>query len=318
MNFKRVISILLALCLIMTIAVGCGGDTTGNQGENSQTANTSEDGNEKEQTSNKGDSTSTEKKMIKSKDKIRVLCIGHSFSNNSTQYASQMVADFGGDLEISSLYYAGCTLDQHYDFYNNDEAVFQLYTNGYQVTNEPVTSKWVLENHEYDYITFQGHSVSMDDIATFDKLVPLYEIVKRHQPNAKFMIHQTWSLCWRRNVGKYPAKNMGRDQFEKVEANFKIASERLGNVPIVPVGEAVQLAKEEYGFTNDFDKVTSIYADEVSHLSEKGRYLAACVWAQFMYKDEIDVRQNTYLGSGVTKEESQKLAEVAYKVVMGE
>ncbi len=326
MNFKRIISIILAVCLIMTIAVGCGGDTAGTQGDNSQSTGTTgtneqtnEGGNEKEQSSDKGDSTSTEKKMIKSKDKIKVLVIGHSFSNNSTQYASQMVADFGGDLEISSLYYAGCTLEQHYDFYNNNEAVFQLYTNGYLVTQELVTSKWVLENHEYDYIAFQGHSVNMDDIETFDKLVPLYEIVKRHQPNAKFMIHQTWSLCWRRNAGRgYSAKLLGRDQFEKVEANFKIASERLGNVPIVPVGEAVQLAKEEYGFTNDYDKVTSIYADEVSHLSEKGRYLAACVWAQFMYKDEIDVRQNTYLGSGVNNEERQKLAEVAYKIVMGE
>ncbi len=302
MNFKRIISLVLAICLIMGIAVGCGGNTADTPNDDTSGAANVDD-------------TSNEKKMIKNKDTIKVLVIGHSFSNNSTQYASQMVADFGGSLEISSLYYAGCTLEQHYDFYNNDEAVFQLFTNGYQVTKEPVTSKWVLENHEYDYIAFQGHSVSMDEIETFDKLVPLYEKVKAHQPNAQFMIHQTWSLCWRRNSGKYPAKNIGRDQFDKVEANFKIASERLGGVPIVPVGEAVQIAKEDYGFTNDYDKVTSIYADEVSHLSERGRYLAACVWAQFMYKDEIDVRQTGYTG-GVTRADAEKLAEVAYKVVM--
>ncbi len=302
MNFKRIISIILAVCLIMTIAVGCGGNSTDTPSENTQ-----------------GESSGAEenaKKMIKSKEKIKVLVIGHSFSNNSTQYASQMVADFGGDLEISSLYYAGCTLEQHYNFYTNNEAVFQLFTNGYQVTTEPVTSKWVLENHEYDYILFQGHSVTMDDIKTFDMLVPLYEKVKAHQPNAQFMIHQTWSLCRERNAGRgYSGKLLGRDQFEKVEANFKIASERLGNVPIVPVGEAVQLAKDSGEYTNDYDKTTSMYADVVSHLSEKGRYLAACVWAQFLYKDEIDVRQTTYTGS-VTKADAEKLAEFAYRAVM--
>ena len=304
MNFKRIVSIILALCLIIAVAVGCGGNPNDMPNEDtSGTANV--------------DSPSTEKKMIKNKDLIKVLVIGHSFSNNSTQYASQMVADFGGNLEISSLYYAGCTLEQHYNFYKNDEAVFQLFTNGYQVTKEPVTSKWVLENHEYDYIAFQGHSVTMDDIETFEKLIPLYEIVKGHQPNAEFLIHQTWSLCWRRNAGRgYSAKLLGRDQFEKVEANFKIASERIGNVPIVPVGEAVQLAKESGDFSNDYGKPTSIYEDEVSHLSSKGRYLAACVWAQFFYKDEIDVRQNTFSGAGVNINERQKLAEIAYKVVM--
>ena len=304
MNFKRIVSIILALSLIIAVAVGCGENT--NDMPNEDTSGTANVG-----------SLSTEKKMIKNKDLIKVLVIGHSFSNNSTQYASQMVADFGGNLEISSLYYAGCTLEQHYNFYKNDEAVFQLFTNGYQVTKEPVTSKWVLENHEYDYIAFQGHSVTMDDISTFDKLVPLYEKVKAHQPNAKFLIHQTWSLCWRRNAGRgYSAKLLGRDQFEKVEANFKIASERIGNVPIVPVGEAVQLAKESGDFSNDYGKPTSIYEDEVSHLSSKGRYLAACVWAQFFYKDEIDVRQNTFSGAGVNINERQKLAEIAYKVVM--
>ncbi len=328
---KRIISVILVICLIMGLAVGCGGDKTyGTPSDSTQsgakdetqsggTTDTNKEDNKKE-TSGGSSTTSkpkpTEKTMIKNKNKIRVLCIGHSFSNNSTRYASQLVADLGGNLEISSLYYAGCTLEQHYNFYKNDEAVFQLFTNGRQVTDKPVTSKWVLENHEYDIITFQGHSVTMDEIETFDKLVPLYELVKAHQPKAQFMIHQTWSLCWRRNMGRYPAKNLGQDQFEKVEACFKTASERLGNVPIVPVGKAVQLAKNSGEFTNDYDKITSIYADEVSHLSDKGCYLAACVWAQFLYKDEIDVRTNTFV-EGATKKDREKLAEFAYQAVMG-
>ena len=57
-------------------------------------------------------------------------------------------------------------------------------------------------------------------------------------------------------------------------------------------------------------------ADEVSHLSERGCYLAACVWAQFLYKDEIDVRTNTFT-EGATKKDREKLAEFAYQAVMG-
>ncbi len=384
MNFKRVISIVLAICLIMGIAVGCGGNSTdlpneNTQNESSEGLNVKEENNnenlpnetpnepaetpnepaqtpneptetpneptqtpnEPTQTPNEPTETPTEptetpneptetptepeqpdnsvtneKKMIKNKELIKVLMIGHSFAVNSAQYVSQMVADFGGNLEITVLHYPGCTLEQHYDFYNNDEAVFQVYRNGYQINTESVTSKSVLEGEKYDFITFQGHSVAMDDIKTYEKLVPLWKIVKKHQPEAQFMIHQTWSLCWRRNIGNYPAKNIGRDQFTKVEKCFKEAAKRIGNVPIVTVGEAIQLAKESGDFSNDYGKRTSIYADEVSHLSDKGKYLAACVWAQFMYKDEIDVRQNTYMVSGVSQTERQKLAEIAYKVVM--
>ena len=34
------------------------------------------------------------------------------------------------------------------------------------------------------------------------------------------------------------------------------------------------------------------------------------------YKDEIDVRQNTFSGAGIKSAERQKLAEIAYKTVM--
>ena len=353
MSLRKIVSLLLAVCLIMSFAVGCGGNQTSAPQENPNTSTETQSEpadtpsepadtpsepadtpsepadtpsepadtpsepadtpSEPEQPSN---NATTEKNMIQNKELIKVLMIGHSFALNSAQYASQMVADFGGNLEITVLHYPGCTLEEHYNFYKNDEAVFQVYTNGYQVNSKPVTSKSVLEGDKYDYITFQGHSVSMDEIETYDKLVPLWEIVKKHQPQAKFMIHQTWSLCWRRNLGKYSAKEIGRDQFTKVEACFEEAAKRIGGVSIVPVGEAIQLAKESGDFSNDYGKRTSIYADEVSHLSEKGKYLAACVWAQFMYKDEIDVRQNTFSGTGVSATEREKLAEIAYNVVM--
>lgn len=91
--------------------VGCGGTTTQTPTDNGSEIS-GELGSENKDSGN----TATEKKMIKNKELIKVLVIGHSFSNNSTQYASQMVADFGGNLEISSLYYAGCTLEQHYNF----------------------------------------------------------------------------------------------------------------------------------------------------------------------------------------------------------
>ncbi len=380
MNFKKIISLLLAVCLVMGVAVGCGtSQETAPQNETSQGLNVNEENNAEENSTNAsseptdtpneqvetpsepdktpGESTDTpsepadtpseptdtpsepadtpsepadtssessqpdnsvtnEKKMIQNKELKKVLMIGHSFALNSAQYVSQMVADFGGNLEITVLHYPGCTLEEHYNFYKNDEAVFQVYKNGYQMTTESVTSKSVLEGDKYDYITFQGHSVKMDDISTYEKLVPLWEIVKKHQPQAQFMIHQTWSLCWRRNLGAYPAKNIGRDQFTKVEECFNEAAKRIGGVPIVAVGEAIQIAKESGDFSNDYGKRTSLYADEVSHLSEKGKYLAACVWAQFMYKDEIDIRQNTFSGAGVSVTDREKLAEIAYKVVM--
>ncbi len=293
MIFKRALVMTLCLSLTLLGVCGCGkkkGDT--------------KKGGDKVQTATEDEA-------------LTVLAIGHSFGNNSIEYAHQIAESLGKKLEISSLYYAGCTLEQHLDFYKKDEAVFTVYTNGVCVDNTPRTSKAILSEKQYDIITFQGHSVGTDEIETFAPLEEFASIVRSHQPDAEFMIHQTWSLCSARLAGykvEYQTYDKGRLFFDRTKANFAEAAKRLGNVKTVPVGEAIQYAKENYDYSDDLKNKKTMYADEVSHLSDLGKYLAGCVWVQFLFPD-VDVRNTTYIIDGISPDTANNLKSIAYDTV---
>ncbi len=292
MIFKRLLAI--SLCLLITLFSVCGCGKT-----------------------KKSDNKEANKEIVAEDETLTVLAIGHSFGNNSIQHAHQIAESLGKKLEISSLYYAGCTLEQHLNFYKNDEAVFTVYTNGVCVDKTPRTSKAILSEKQYDIITFQGHSIKTDEIETFAPLEEFAAIVRGHQPDAEFMIHQTWSLCSARLAGyktEYQTGDKGRLFFDRTKANFAEAAKRLGNVKTVPVGEAVQYAKENYDFSDDLKNKKTMYADEVSHLSDFGKYLAGCVWVQFLFPD-VDVRTNTYDYYGMDAEDEKVLNQIAYKIV---
>lgn len=297
-RFKKVFSLLLVFLIFIFTLFGCN-DANKNS-----------------------DSESGEANIIKNIKTIKVLCLGSSFSNNSTQYASQMVLSFGGSLQISSLYYQGCSPQQHLDFYNKNQNVYDLYTNGVK-KQSGVTMKQVLEAQQYDYITFQCGYGADDNISSYDAIIPLSQVVRDYQSNAEFLLHQTWSLCAERlsssripgTKQNYSSKNKGRDFFDLAKANYETCAENLGGIKIVPIGEAVQISKEDGGFTNDYGQPKSLYSDLISHLSEYGKYLSAAVWTQYFYGNEIDVRQSEFVVAGVDEQSAKTLKEIAYKVV---
>ena len=44
------------------------------------------------------------------KKPLKVLAIGNSYSNNTTEYVSKIAESMGYDIEATSLYYPGCSL----------------------------------------------------------------------------------------------------------------------------------------------------------------------------------------------------------------
>ena len=61
---------------------------------------------------------------------IRILAIGNSFSNNSTHFIDVIAKSLGVEVEAYSLYYPGCTIKQHVNFYNNEKTEYALSTEG--------------------------------------------------------------------------------------------------------------------------------------------------------------------------------------------
>lgn len=252
---------------------------------------------------------------------IKILCIGNSFSGNTTTFVSKMAESFGKSVETYNLFYGGCSPQNHLDFYKDDLPKYVLYKNGSPVKSEGiyVTSKQVLTENLFDIITFQGSYIGTEKAEAFEPLMELTKIVRSYQPNAEFMMHFTWANCHEYLV-KYHRKayeidDLGDQYFADTKQNYINYAKMLGNLKIIPFGEALQTAKHEGFFTNDYANENSLFVDDVSHLSFCAKYICGLVWVQFLFPD-IDVRSCEFIPDKVTPLQAEKAKELAYKTIM--
>ena len=235
---------------------------------------------------------------------IRVLAIGNSFSNDAYHYAEQIAAEFGYKTEFYSLYASGCSLETHLSNYNNNKADYTIYRNGVQVRGS-VTMNQILKECDYDYITLQQASASSNDWSTYEPyLESLYDIVKEQQPNAQVLIHQTWGYYQRTT------------HFPQIEECYDKAAALLGGLPIVKSGKAIQITKD-YNFLADGKAdegvENAIYADEYSHLTDKGDFIASCVLVETIFGVDTTTKDFTSLFS-----DAKNLTKAAHSAVTGE
>ncbi len=272
---------------------------------------------------------------------IRILAIGNSFSNNTTYFISRIAESRGKNVSVTSLYYAGCTLKQHVEFYNSDSRSYQFYVDGVNTTTGQLqTMKEVFELYDYDYVTLQQSPSGSDVFSTYwteenPWLTQLYDIVKEHEPQAEIMVHQTWSFCHDCAIGNDPYWNTNynntKEMFNVIEDCYEQMADKIGvdkETGIIPVGVAIQLAKDEYGYGDFYNKGSgltdaqhcangALYTDNVDHLNWRGRYIAGCVWLEKIFG--YDCRTATYFPEGVlTSEECEILRAIAHEAVTGE
>ncbi len=245
---------------------------------------------------------------------IRILAIGNSFSNDAMHYAEKIAAEFGYKTEFLSLYYSGCSLQKHLSYYESGESVYEVYRNGEKYRGA-VSMKTVLNELDYDYITFQQASTYSATWNTFHTeenpyLIDLYNAVKSHQPNAKYYIHQTWG---------YDASRSDEYSYSSSTAHFKAVEEcydkasNLLSLPLIKSGKAIQTAKEYNYLTDDYGAENSMYADQYCHLSNRGDFIAGCVWVETLFGVDVTTKDFTSLFA-----ESPYLCRAAHYAVAGE
>ena len=62
---------------------------------------------------------------------MRYLAVGNSFSVDAMQYLYEIVksANPGCDLYLGNLYFGGCTLSSHLEFFKENTPAYDYYTN---------------------------------------------------------------------------------------------------------------------------------------------------------------------------------------------
>ena len=217
----------------------------------------------------------------------KILAIGNSFSRNACRHVHQIAASGGVELTVVNLYIGGCSLARHWENVEQDAVAYEKQVNGQDGCGQ-VSIRQMLEAEEWDVITLQQVSQDSGKPETYYPYIEqLARYVRERQPNAAFMIHQTWAY----EVG-YERLSIYHDSqqemFDSLRAAYREASVRVGKlvnadgVPlrIIPCGEAFQKARQNPLFQSRFgvEQEVRLNVDGFHATDDYGCYLLGAVW----------------------------------------
>lgn len=258
------------------------------------------------------DSSATKSAVPKT---VRLLTIGNSFSQDATAFLGNLAAADGNRLILKTANIGGSPLQLHWEkaeLHDRDpNHPDGLYRDGRSL-------KMILLDGPHDFVTIQQRSYISHDITTYRPYAArLQAYVKQHAPQAELLLHQTWA--YRRDDPQFTAKpkpgdpRTQQEMYDKLAQAYRAIAAELG-VRLIPVGDAFFAADSDpqWGFRVDprfdVDRATppnlpdqthSLHVGlkwlqpanqsprlsmDGHHASPAGRYLAACVWYEVLFK----------------------------------
>ena len=224
---------------------------------------------------------------------IDVLMVGNSFCYYYVEELVGLAAADGINMRVCNVYYSGCKMSQHYNWWIKDEAPYQFFVTTAEkgrVQTDDVSLEWCLAQGKWDYISIQSLDITTSDpqqLMADNKLYldTFYGLFREQFPYATMAWHQTWSYA----VGT--AGNGTVTTPEKQEANHqrnrsaaKLICEEYDLLNI-PSGEAWALIRAE-----GYDMLCGRIGKGVNHEGDYyhdgdvggGQYLNACVWYEVL------------------------------------
>ncbi|MBO5553057.1 MAG: DUF4886 domain-containing protein [Paludibacteraceae bacterium] len=247
---------------------------------------------------------------VRANDTVRVLCIGNSFSWDAVEQELYPLAKAQGtELLIGNLYFGGCSLQQHWEFYEQGKHnySFRIIRNGVRTVNEHCSLVDALGYAQWDYISFQQASHDSGKRASYEPyLGKLLALVRQYRPKAQFCWMQTWSYALDATHPGYPYyQNSQQVMNDSIASCTGAILRAYKNIRLVPCGSAITYARESMG---------DILCRDGYHLSyELGRYVASCVWCEFLTGKSVV--GNPYKNEKMTDSQRQKAQKAAHKAI---
>ena len=220
---------------------------------------------------------------------IDILMVGNSFCYYYVEELVGLAAADGINMRVCNVYYSGCKMSQHYNWWVAKEAPYQFFVttveNG-RVQTDDVSLEWCLSQGKWDYISIQSLDINSSDpeeILQYNKLYldTFYGYFREHFPYAQMVWHQTWSYA----VGTAgngtvttPEKQVANHLRNQAAAKLICEKYDLMNVPS---GDAWAIIRE-----GGYDMLCGRIGKGTNHEGDYyhdgdvggGQYLNACVW----------------------------------------
>lgn len=225
-------------------------------------------------------------------NKIKILDIGNSFSEDATYYLHQIGKTVGIDSKVVNLYIGGCSLETHMNNVKNDEALYRYQINGC-ITEQYVSIKEALLEETWDYITIQQASHESGIIESYYPYVELlYDYIREYQKDAKILLHQTWAYEIDSNHNYYDRyNNSQREMYNKLKNAYADVKEKLG-IDMIPCGDVVQEVRKKTPFQYEKGEM-SLCRDGYHMHFIYGRYLLAATWYEVIFG--LSILENDFI-----------------------
>lgn len=223
-------------------------------------------------------------------DTLNILMIGSSFCYYYVEELHALAAAAGIKMRVCNVYYSGCKLNQHYEWWVGNKSNYQFYVtdeNGRRGTNN-VSLEYCLAQGDWDFISLQqsngpirretpaGH---LENVALYtDTLINYF---RQEFPKAEFLWHQTWANQIGYDRDGYQVTSFEQQTRDTATAKeFAILLGEKYDCRRVPSGSAWQIIREG-GYDNLCARL-AINNGEGDYYHEGdiggGQYLNACVW----------------------------------------
>ncbi len=242
-------------------------------------------------------------------NELNVLMIGNSFCYYYPDELVEMAKAAGKQLRICNVYYSGCSIQQHYNWYKRGDANYTFFvrdTDGTSTKVNDVTLEYCLAQGNWDVISLQS-AKGASGLTAAQRLAEnelwldtLFGLLRTRFPKAQLAWHHTWAYA----VGT--ASNGTVTTLEKQQANTVFNRElallicEKYDLDRINTGEAWAIIRNS-GYDNLCarlgKKVDPAPMDSGDNYHDGdiggGQYLNACVWYEYLFG--LDVRENTFV-----------------------
>ncbi|MBR2311066.1 MAG: DUF4886 domain-containing protein [Oscillospiraceae bacterium] len=265
---------------------------------------------------------------------IDVLMIGNSWCYYFLEELYALAEAAGVPMRVCNVYYSGCPVDKHYNWWVNGESHYQFFetdANGRKEKGNGVSLEWCLAQGEWDVITMNVGGGDMRTQTTEQVIakntgyvVALFDYFKESFPNADFYFHQSWSY----ELGYLKEYASGDFRIDTVEDQMAytektrqvvgayVEAAEIGRINTGDAWELYRAACNEAGIEhnlcarlgNNGNKGDGGHDGDIGG----GQYLNACVWFEILTGK--DCRDTTYIPTykydGTTYPMTETMAEM--------
>lgn len=230
----------------------------------------------------------------KEDDTVNILMVGNSFCYYYVEELYGLLQAAGIKARVCNVYYSGCTLQQHWTWWKQDQGNYTFFTtdeNGRRA-EENCSLEYCLRQRNWDVISLQASSRTTRAYTALDALAKTQAYISelsgyfREQfPLSKLYWQQTWSYQVGYNKDGYVMDTAEKQRQDKQSMReYSIMVCEKFDMQRVPSGEAWQIIRDG-GYDNLCARLA--YNNGLGDNYHDGdigggQYLNACVWFEVL------------------------------------